>query len=162
MITNNYCNRSIIIYEAILLNIMCLLHWLFFLKENQDIEWAFSRTQMWLKYLDNRGTALPPPLNILGLLCALFTTCCKVIVVVVVVVVLCMVVDKDSQIRRRGGKTYNVSTTPYRVCWLTFRALTLRFSFALTKGYRSKRQPTHSLRRSAYPHQPYVDTLYII
>ena len=24
-----------------------------------------------------------------------------------------------------------------------------------------KSKPTHSLRRSAYPHQPYVDTLYI-
>ena len=34
--------------------------------------------------------------------------------------------------------------------------------FALTKGQRSKRQPTHSLRRSAYPHQPYVDTLYVL
>ena len=50
--------------------------WLTFLKENRDTEWAFSRTRMWLKYLDNRGTALPPPLNILGLLCALFTSCC--------------------------------------------------------------------------------------
>ena len=44
--------------------------WLTFLKENQDIEWAFSRTQMWLKYLDNRGTALPPPLNILEIFVA--------------------------------------------------------------------------------------------
>ena len=27
----------------------------------------------------------------------------------------------------------------------------------------SKRQPTHSLRRPAYyPHQPYVDTLYVL
>ena len=25
-----------------------------------------------------------------------------------------------------------------------------------------KRQPTHSLWRSAYPHQPYVDTLYVL
>ena len=33
---------------------------------------------------------------------------------------------------------------------------------ALTKGSRSKRQPTHSLRRSVYPHQPYIDTLYIL
>ena len=31
---------------------------------------------------------------------------------------------------------------------------------ALTKGSRSKRQLTHSLRRTAYPHQPQVDTLY--
>ena len=34
--------------------------------------------------------------------------------------------------------------------------------FALTKGQRSKRQPTHSLRRSAYPHQPYVNTVYVL
>ena len=27
---------------------------------------------------------------------------------------------------------------------------------------RSKRQPTHSLQRSAYPHQPFVDTLYVL
>ena len=32
-------------------------------------------------------------------------------------------------------------------------------SFPLTKDQRSKRQPTYSLRRSAYPHQPHVDTL---
>ena len=35
-------------------------------------------------------------------------------------------------------------------------------SFALTKGYRSKRQPTRTLRRLAYPHQPHVDTLYVL
>ena len=35
-------------------------------------------------------------------------------------------------------------------------------SFALTKGSRSKCQPTHSLRHSAYPRQPYVDTLYVL
>ena len=35
-------------------------------------------------------------------------------------------------------------------------------SFAQTKGQRSKRQPTHSLRRSAYPHQPCVGTLYVL
>ena len=34
--------------------------------------------------------------------------------------------------------------------------------FSLTKGQRSKRQPTHSLRRSAYPHQPYVNTVYVV
>ena len=54
--------------------------------------------------------------------------------------------------------------TPERVCWLTFRALALRqpwaVKLALTKG--SKRQPTHSLQRLAYPHQPYVDTLYVL
>ena len=31
---------------------------------------------------------------------------------------------------------------------------------ALMKGQHSKHQPTHSLKHSAYPHQPYVDTLY--
>ena len=30
------------------------------------------------------------------------------------------------------------------------------------KRERSKRQPTHSLRRSAYSHEPYVDTLYVL
>ena len=25
-----------------------------------------------------------------------------------------------------------------------------------------KQKPTHSLRRSAYPHQPHVDTLYVL
>ena len=69
---------------------------------------------MWLKYLDNRVTWLPSPLNGFFVFFALVELIHKVIVVVVVVV-LCMVVDKDSQIRRRGGKTYNVSTTPYRV-----------------------------------------------
>ena len=37
-------------------------------------------------------------------------------------------------------------------------ALALRQS----KQERSKRQPTHSLLRSAYPHQPYIDTLYVL
>ena len=34
--------------------------------------------------------------------------------------------------------------------------------FALTKGQPSKREPLYSLRRSAYLHQPYVDTLYVL
>ena len=29
------------------------------------------------------------------------------------------------------------------------------------EGEHSIRQPTHSLRRSAYPHKPYVDTFYV-
>ena len=33
---------------------------------------------------------------------------------------------------------------------------------ALTKGQHSKHQPTHSLWRLAYSHQPYVDTLYVL
>ena len=45
------------------------------------------------------------------------------------------------------------------------RALALRQGkelFTLRKGSHSKRQPTHSLWSSAYPHQPYVDTLYVL
>ena len=34
------------------------------------------------------------------------------------------------------------------------------FALCSNEGQRSKRQPSHSLRRSAYLHQPYVDTLY--
>ena len=35
-------------------------------------------------------------------------------------------------------------------------------SLCSDESERSKRQPTHSLRCSAYPHQPYVDTLYVL
>ena len=38
-----------------------------------------------------------------------------------------------------------------------FRALAI----VLTKGQRSKLQPTHPLRRSVYSHQPFVDTVYV-
>ena len=34
--------------------------------------------------------------------------------------------------------------------------------FVVSLLWRSKRQPTHSLQCSAYPHQPYVDTLYVL
>ena len=41
------------------------------------------------------------------------------------------------------------------MCWLTFRALAVRQS-------RASSFLTHSLQRAAYPHQPYVDTLYVL
>ena len=84
--------RLIYFYRYTLKNI-CSLDWLSFSKANQDTEWAFSKTRMWLKHLDNRGTPLPSPLNGFYLLFFMwFDLCCKVIVTVAILVVVVVVV----------------------------------------------------------------------
>ena len=53
-----------------------------------------------------------------------------------------------------------------RVCWMTFQELTLHQSKSLSVSRLKirlwKRQPTHSLWRSAFPHQGYIDTFYVL
>lgn len=37
---------------------------LLFFKDDADIQWKFSRTRMWMPYLDE-GNVLPPPFNLI-------------------------------------------------------------------------------------------------
>ena len=61
-------------------------------------------------------------------------------------------------LRRRSDKTYNYQRRVDVDMLNTVKSVLADVSSVSPSS--EQREPTHSLRRLAYPHQPYVDTLY--